>query len=178
MRCASRWSGAAGPRRGVRWALALGAGALTAAALVIVLSLGGGPSVQEVAQAALQRPTAPAPARSGPYVDASIAGIRFPEYETPWGWRAVGTRHDRVGGRDALTVVYAKDGTGVRYTIVDGDTLARPGDAKVVDVGGTPVAVKRDGDTLIATWERDGHTCILATKGAGERQLLRLVDWS
>jgi hypothetical protein len=171
-------TGTRAPRRGVRWLFALGGGVLAAAVLVVVLSLGGGPSVQDVAQAALNRPTAPAPARMGHYVDASIGGIQFPEYEQPWGWKAVGSRRDHVGGRDALTVIYAKGGTGVHYTIVDGAPLDRPDGAKVVDVRGTPVALKRTGDTLIATWERDGHTCILASKAAGEQQLVDLVNWS
>lgn len=165
-------------RRGVRWVVALCGGAIAAAVIVVVLSLGGGPSVQKVAQAALDRPTQPAPAPDGHYVDAQIAGIRFPDYERAWGWQAIGARRDTVGGRDALTVIYRKGDTGVHYTIVDGDTLPTPDGAKVVHVKGTPVAIDRQGDTLIASWERDGHTCILATKMADQRQLLRLIDWS
>jgi hypothetical protein len=165
-------------RRGVRWVFALGGGAIAAAAIVVVLSLGGGPSVQDVAQAALNRPTAPAPAADGHYVDAENAGIRFPDYGAKWGWKAIGARTDTVGGRHALTVIYTKGGTGVHYTVVDGDALPTPDGAKMVDVQGTPVALKRDGDTLTASWEVNGHTCILATKAADEQQLLKLVDWA
>jgi len=165
-------------RRPVRWVFALAGGAVAAAVIAVVLSLGGGPSVQDVAQAALNRPTQPAPAADGHYVDAQIAGIRFPDYETDFGWKAIGARRDTVDGRDALTVIYTKDGTGVHYTIVDGDTLPTPDGATVVDVRGTPVALKRQGDTLTASWERAGHTCILATKAADEQQLLDLVNWS
>jgi hypothetical protein len=167
------------PRRArVRWAFALVGGVVAAALIVVVLSLGGGPSVQEVAQAALQAPTQPAPARDGRYVDAQIGGIHFPDYEGKWGWKAVGARRDKVHGRDALTVIYRKGDTGVHYTVVDGDALDRPKDSKVVDVDGTPVAVKRDGDTLTASWRVNGHTCILASKTAGEAQLLHLADWA
>jgi hypothetical protein len=165
-------------RRSVRWVFALGGGAIAAALIVFVLSLGGGPSVQDVAQAALNQPTQPAPASDGHYVDAEIAGIHFPDYESDWGWKAVGARRDTVDGRDALTVIYAKDGTGVHYTVVDGDALPKPDGAKVVDVNGTDVALTRDGDTLTASWEVDGHTCILATKAASEEQLLDLVNWA
>jgi hypothetical protein len=166
------------PRRPVRWVFALAGGAIAAAVIVVVLSLGGSPSVQDVAQAALNQPTQPAPAADGHYVDAQIAGIHFPDYEADFGWKAIGARRDTVDGRDALTVIYVKDGTGVHYTVVDGDTLPTPDGAKVVDVQGTPVALKRDGDTLTASWERAGHTCILATKAADEQQLLDLVNWS
>jgi hypothetical protein len=165
-------------RRGVRWVFALGGGAIAAAVLVIVLSLGGGPSVQDVAQAALNKPTQPAPASDGHYVDAELAGIHFPDYASPWGWKAIGARRDTVDGRDALTVIYVKGDTGVHYTVVDGDALPVPDGAKVVDVNGTQVALKRDGDTLTASWEVNGHTCILATRAADESQLLRLVDWA
>jgi hypothetical protein len=166
------------PRRGVRWLFALAGGAVAAAVVAVALSLGGGPSVQEVAQAALNRPTEPAPAANGRYVDAEIAGIHFPDYETDFGWKAIGARRDTVDGRDALTVIYMKGATGVHYTIVDGDTLPTPDGARVVDVAGTPVALDRHGDTLTASWERAGHTCILATKAADEQQLLDLVNWS
>jgi hypothetical protein len=166
------------PRRRVRWVFALGGGAIAAAVIVLVLSLGGGPSVQAVAQAALNAPTQPAPAADGHYVDAEIAGIHFPDYETDFGWKAIGARRDTVDGRDALTVIYTKGDTGVHYTVVDGDTLPIPDGAQVVDVQGTDVALKRDGDTLTASWERDGHTCILATKAADRKQLLDLVVWS
>jgi hypothetical protein len=165
-------------RRGVRWLFALAGGTIAAAVIVVVLSLGGGPSVQDVAQAALNQPTQPAPAADGHYVDAQIAGIHFPDYETDLGWKAIGARRDKVDGRDALTVIYVKDGTGVHYTVVDGDTLPTPDGAKIVDVQGTPVALKRDGDTLTASWERAGHTCVLATKAADAQQLLDLVNWS
>lgn len=173
-----RESLSAPPRRPVRWLFALGGGAIAAAIIVFVLSLGGGPSVQDVAQAALNQPTQPAPASDGHYVDAELAGIHFPDYESPWGWKAIGARRDTVDGRDALTVIYTKGDTGVHYTVVDGDALPKPDGAKVVDVNGTDVALKRDGDTLTASWEVNGHTCILATKAASEQQLLDLVNWA
>jgi hypothetical protein len=166
--------------RGARLALA---GALAAVlAIVLVLGGGGGPSVQEVAQAALQAPTAPAPPRAGDnprFIDAEIGGIRFPDWEEKWGWRAVGARTDSVGGREALTVVYRKGQRGVHYTVVDGDALPLPSDGEVrsVDIKGTPGVLFADGDAEVLAWHRQGRTCLLASDTLSGEQLTRLAHW-
>lgn len=160
------------------WRLVAVGVAAAALALATVLSLGGGPSVQEVAQAALQAPTQPAPEGDGRFVDAQVGGVRFPDYEQRFGWSAIGAREDRVDGRDALTVIYRRGELGVHYTIVDGDPLPMPDGARRVRVGDVPVALVRDDGALVATWERDGRTCVLSTRSASSERLLELVAWS
>jgi hypothetical protein len=127
-------------------------GALAALVVALVLVLaGGGPTVTQVASAALRPPTADA--ATEPYKG---------------GWEPVGERSDEVGGRKARTVVYRKDGKGVHYTIVGGKPIDRPSGRTVV-VDGQSYTLLRDGKTVIATWQRWGHTCVLAS---------RVTDWN
>lgn len=135
--------------------LALGA---AAAALALVLALvvtSGGPTVQDVAAAALHPPTAPASGSAGR-------------------WSAVGSRTDTIDGRTTRTVIYRRDGRGAHYAIVDGKPIDEP-DGRTVRLNGHPYTVLRDGDTAIVTWRADGHTCVLASKQVGPDALLGFI---
>jgi hypothetical protein len=163
----------------------LGLAALAAVVLVLV-GLGGGPSAPSVDDAvalALAPPTAPAPAinpTNMQLVRAQIGGITFPNYTYAWPkWKTTGARRDRIAGRDATTVTYRGPRGDVGYTIVDGKPLDPPSDARRVRAGGVELLVMhRDGATVV-TWQRDGHTCVLAGRGAGvERQLVRFAGWA
>jgi hypothetical protein len=163
----------------------LGVAALAAVVLVLAGVGGGGPSAPSVDDAvalALAPSTAPAPAVDPvdtQLVRARIGGITFPNYTYAWPrWKTMGTRRDSISGRDAATVVYRGPRGDVGYTIVDGKPLDRPSDARHVRAGGVDLSiVRRDGATVV-TWERDGHTCVLAGRGAGvERQLVRFASW-
>ena len=148
---------------------------------VVVLLVGGqagapGGSVADAAQVALRAPTDAGPGRTaGGYLRLSNGGITFPDYAGAHGWRAVGTRTDEIAGRTAVTVVYARGTQRVGYTIVDGEPLSVPSGAKRVAYEGLDVAILRRGDARYITWERDGHTCVLATREAGLPGLLELA---
>ena len=163
----------------------LGLAALAAVVLVLV-GLGGGssaPSVDDAVALALAPPTAPAPAVDPAdmhLVRARIGGITFPNYTYAWPkWTTTGARRDRISGRDATTVIYRGPRGDVGYTIVDGKPLDPPSGARHVRAGGVDLSVlRRDGATIV-TWQRDGHTCVLAGRGAGvERQLVRFASWA
>jgi hypothetical protein len=179
------------PRAGRRRSFALpalgGLGLAALAAVVLVLvGVGGGsraPSVDDALALALARPTAPAPAVNPTnlqLVRAQIGGITFPNYTYAWPkWKTTGARRDRIAGRDATTVTYRGPRGDVGYTIVDGKPLDPPSGARHVRAGGVVLTVlRRDGATVV-TWERDGHTCVLAGRGDGvERQLIRFATWT
>ncbi len=163
----------------------LGLAALAAVVLVLV-GIGGGsnaPSVNDAVALALAPPTAPAPAVDPAdmhLVRARIGGIAFPNYTYAWPkWTTMGARRDRISGRDATTVIYRGPRGDVGYTIVDGKPLDPPSGARHVRAGGVDLSIlRRDGATIV-TWQRDGHTCVLAGRGAGvERQLVRFASWA
>jgi hypothetical protein len=136
------------PRR--RWfavpRLAFGGALAAVAAAVVLLLVGGAPTVTQVASASLRAPT-------GAASEAPYRG----------GWEPVGARMDSVGGREAKTVVYRKDGTGVHYTVLSGKPIDRPA-GRTVTVDGRTYRILRDGPTAIATWEWKHHTCVLASR--------------
>jgi hypothetical protein len=163
----------------------LGLAALAAVVLVLV-GVGGAPSAPSIDDAvalALAPPTAPAPAvdpANVQLVRAQIGGITFPNYTYAWPkWTTKGARRDHLSGRDATTVVYRGPRGDVGYTIVDGKPLDPPSAARHVRAGGVDLSVmRRDGATIV-TWQRDGHTCVLAGRGAGvEEQLVRFASWA
>ncbi|MBB4660903.1 hypothetical protein [Conexibacter arvalis] len=168
-------------RRPLVWA----GGALAAAAVVallLVLALPGGeagaPTVPQVAEVALKRPAAPAPATlPNGRLDVAGDGIPFPDWSSAeaGGWRATGTRSDRVGDRDVTTVVYANDaGERVGYAIAAAPRL--PIGGRYVERGGEPMWVyELDDGTKAVMWLRDGRTCVVAGRGVDEETLLDLA---
>lgn len=165
------------PRR--RWfSIALGGAALAAVLLAVVLAAPGSPTVDEAAAFALKPATGPAPSAQGPLLDVEQSGLPFPSWEEKFGWKATGTRTGEVGGRDATTVYYEKEGKTLAYTIVSGDALGDPDGATTIDVEGTGIDLfDAEGGNRAAEWLRDGHTCILAGKGVDDATMAKLAGW-
>lgn len=137
-------------------AVVLGTVAMLAAILVP-----SGPSIEQVAGAALNAPTRSAPATQ------AYAG----------GYRAVGARTDRVGGRRAVTVIYRRGAAGVHYTVVDGEPLELP-EARRVRAGDLRLALTRYGDVNVVAWQAGGRTCVLASRAEGLDALVRFAGTS
>ena len=168
------------PRAAKRWFQVATAGALAAAVLLaVVLASPGGPTIDEAAAFGSQPPTGPAPAAEGKLLAAEQDGVVFPEWGAKFGWEAVGTRTGEIDGREATTVYYENDeGRTLAYTIVGGDALDTPDDARTIEAEGTPVQIFRTSDGApAATWEREGHTCILAGEGVPDEKLAELAGW-
>ena len=85
-------------------------------------------------------------------------------------------RTDRIGGRDAVTVFYEKNGRRIAYTIVSGDPLDVPSDAAPATRQGIELHALQLGGREVVTWERLGRTCIVS--GDLDRPtLLKLAAW-
>lgn len=165
------------PRARRRWfSVALAGAAAAAVLLAVVLAAPGGPTVEDAAAFATAPATAPAPAADGALLDLTQDGIAFPAWTEKFGWEATGARTDELDGRSTTTVFYEKDGKTLAYTIVGGDALDVP-DGTVVNAEGTPVTVFQDGGRLVATWERDGNTCVLSGEGVDQAKLAELAGW-
>ena len=151
---------------GLRWPTAgLAAGAV-AVALAVVVLVGGGPGIEDVAAAALRPPTAAiAPvAADSKVLKERVADVRFPNYLGKFGWKAVGTRTDEIEGRATRTVFYEKDGRRIAYTVVSGAALENPDAASRATVEGTVLRSLRAKGLDVVTWRRRGHTCVLSSK--------------
>jgi hypothetical protein len=172
----------ASPRRVPRFALggALAGAAAAAVALVLALSSGSDePTVVEAARLAERPTTTPvAVDRSNPKLLASnVEGVPFPNLSEKFGWRQAGIRSDRLGDREARTVLYEHDGKRIAYTIVSGDGIAAPSDASSTERNGVTLHALGDRGRRVVTWWRDGRTCVLSASGVGDRELLALASW-
>jgi anti-sigma factor RsiW len=134
-----------------------GVGAAAAVALVLVTA-GGAPTVRDVLDSAGASPAAAIAPSGGSLLPVSVEGVRFPNYEEKFGWRAVGRRRDEIDGRDVTTVFYERGGERVSYSIVAGDALDEP-DGEDVEAEGT--RLRRVGAGNAVTWRRLGHTCVM-----------------
>lgn len=160
------------------------AGALACAVAALALLLPGGapgsPSVSQAAQLALRGASGPAPAAdpSAPRMKLAqrLQGLYFPNWSKTLGWRAVGVRSDRIGGRQAVTVYYQQQGMSVAYTIVAAPALDQPS-SPVTHLGGLALQTLSLRGRSVVTWRRAGHTCVISASGVPTRVLKRLADW-
>jgi hypothetical protein len=164
----------------VRSALVATAAAALALALVLPGALQSGPSVAEAAALAQKPPTQAAPAGvagTPQLLRASVDGVPFPNYRVKFGWKPVGERTDDPSGRHATTVYYKKAGRTIAYTIVSGDALDPPADARSTTRGGVEYRTLRDHARTVVTWKRGGHTCVLSGAAVRPADLVALADW-
>ena len=166
-------------RRGWGWLPSAGLAAAAAAAVAIVVAFSGGPATAEVLAAAVRPPVAAAQLDPGQpaLLRDQVDDVRFPNYESKFGWEAEGTRTDEVGGRDTMTVFYRREGRRVAYTIVEGEQLAWPPGADRTELEGTELRSFEDGGRLAVTWRRKGRTCVLSATNVPRDQLLELAAW-
>jgi anti-sigma factor RsiW len=161
---------------------ALGAAAAATAAIVLALVLSGGtagPTVAEAAGLAVKPPSGPAPGRlddSQAKLAARVDGVVFPDLRRSYGWRPVGVRHDRVGGREARVVYYAKGGKRIGYVILAGSGVPAPSGARATQQRGVTFRTLDVSGRPVVTWQRLGHTCVL-TGSASRSELLALASW-
>jgi anti-sigma factor RsiW len=167
---------------GIRWPGAgLVAGAVAAVLAALVLFGGGGPGVDDVAAAAERQPTAQVATvpPDSKLLGEKVGAVAFPNWIAKFGWKAVGTRTDKIGGRQTRTVFYEKGGKRIAYTIVAGDTLSVPDEATKATREGTKLWSKTYDGRDVVTWKRGGHTCVLSSPRSKvpHGKLLELAGW-
>ena len=154
--------------------------AAAAALIAVVAFLPGssGPSLASAAELTTRVAAAGAPSpAAAKLLDLSVQGLPFPNWRAKFGWKATGTRRDRIGGRDVTTVFYEKGGKRIGYGIVAGKGLHVPGGGTTATAEGTTVHLLTLNGRRVATWQRQGHTCILTGAGVPDATLVKLAAW-
>jgi hypothetical protein len=182
-------AGARGPTWTARPRMTLRVGGslalVAAAAIALALILGGGGSsrlqVREAAALTLRAATASAPGESPStraQLAAAVDGVAFPYWEERFGWRASGSRSDRMGGRSVRTVFYTdRRGRRVGYAIVAGTPAPSVAGGVIRRRGGTQYRLLVENGSRVVVWLRDGHLCIVGGRGVSDATLLRLASW-
>jgi hypothetical protein len=163
------------------------AGAVAAAAVAVAITVGssgGGSSTlsQRDAVALTLSPATQSAPRESPSNRTALAeaveGVSFPYWGQRLGWRTVGARRDRVGGRTVTTVFYAdRRGRRVGYAIVGGSPAPRPAGGVVRWRSGTPYRLLVQNGVPAVSWLRGGHLCVVSGRGMSGATLLRLASW-
>ncbi|HEX5609751.1 MAG TPA: hypothetical protein VFX45_06645 [Solirubrobacterales bacterium] len=173
------------PARRRRLTIAGGLATATAAAAllaVMVLPTGSGePSVDEAARLAASPATQATVAvdQSNPkLLVAASDGVPFPNLEGEFGWREAGARGDDLDGRHARTVFYERGGRRISYTIVAGEAIEQPPGARTRTIKGVEFASFEADGTRAVTWQRQGHTCVLASRDVSDEKLVELASWT
>jgi hypothetical protein len=160
------------------------AAAAIAGALVAGLTGSGSPglSVREASALTLRQATGAAPPHSKsdrPTLAVAVNGLPFPYWEDRFGWRAIGTRTDRVAGREVTTVFYGNHrGQTIGYAIVSGANPPRISEGMVARRGGVHYWLTSVNGVPAVTWFRDGHLCVVSGREVGHATLLRLASWT
>jgi hypothetical protein len=160
------------------------AAAATVVVLAVLLALpgsdNGAPSIAKAAKLSTFPPERPAPGaypRHPGLLDLEVEEVPYPDWRERFGWRAVGSRADRVDGRNAVTLFYTRAGRRIGYTILAGGPVKVPDDARRIVLGDTVLAsFNADGRTVV-TWQRKHHTCVLSGAGVSREALLKLGAW-
>jgi hypothetical protein len=172
-------------RPGLRLRFGAVATALVAAAVAVALAVsgsgGGGLSLAQASAVTLRGATMPAPGESTSnrrQLTASVEGVIFPYWGERFGWRAAGSRVDRVGGRTLRTVFYENArGNTVGYAIVAGGSAPSLAGGTVERREGTDYRLHDVNGAEVVTWTRDGHLCVVSGRGVNGATLLRLASW-
>jgi hypothetical protein len=173
------------PSRAIRARRAGFAGSLAAAAAAIAIALvailpsgAGGPTLSEASAFTLKAATAPAPRHDfDGTLNLDVDGVPYPYWQDDFGWKAVGSRVDKVSGRTATTVFYRKGKWRVGYTIVTGDPVSVHGKPAVAIRNGTRFRSLPVRGATVVTWERKNHSCILSGRNVPRSVLLKLASW-
>ncbi|HSZ05939.1 MAG TPA: hypothetical protein VK778_12190 [Solirubrobacteraceae bacterium] len=181
----SLWARGVGARPALALRLGGAATALAAVAVALVLALSGGGAtltLREASALTLRPATMAAPAQSPgnpSQLAVAVDGVAFPYWEDRFGWRASGSRVDRIDGRAVTTVFYTdRRDRRVGYAIVAGTPAPAADGGRIVWREGTPFRLMRENGARIVTWVRDGHLCVVSGEGMGSATLLRLASWN
>jgi hypothetical protein len=181
MRIQAMHEGKTSKRRAGRFGLIGGiATAVAAVAVVLIVALGaaGGPTLSQASAFSLKPAAGPAPGHSfDGALDLNIDGVPYPYWQDEYGWKATGSRVDNFHGRTATTVFYSKGNKRIGYTIVTGKPVSVPGSAKDTTVHGIRFRSSPMHGATVVTWNRRGHSCILAGVNVSRAELLKLGGW-
>jgi hypothetical protein len=167
-------------RLGIAAGLAGAAAAIALAAVLVLPSGSGGPTVVEAAQLSQLPPTersVPLDPANPKLLDAEVDGVSFPNLHADFVWQEAGRRADELDGRDTATVFYERGGQRIGYTIVSGDTIDPPDGAAASTENGVRLHTSSSGGRAIVTWLRGGRTCVISGKGVSAKDLREVASW-
>ncbi|MFN0280426.1 MAG: hypothetical protein ACKVZ6_00470, partial [Kineosporiaceae bacterium] len=99
----------------------------------------------------------------------------FPRFATRAGWAPSGGREDAVEGRVATTAFWDRAGRRVAYTVVSGDPVDAPDDARRTGRRGVLLRSFEAAGRTAVTWTENGHTAVISAIGIPRAALYDLA---
>jgi hypothetical protein len=108
---------------------------------------------------------------------AAVDGVPFPNLHADFVWKQAGERSDELEGRSTRTVYYRRDGQRIGYTILAGDPIGPPAEARPSVQNGVRLSTVTEEGRTIVTWLRGGRTCVLSGNGVSAKDLREVAAW-
>lgn len=160
------------PRAGLIAGLAIVAVAI-AAAVGFGLPDGDDPAAVVAEVVRLQGLGQEAPPAALP--DAGVPPPSFSSLAAAAGWTTVGSRRDRVAGRDAVTAIWERAGRRIGHTVLTGEPLGPPeGSRRTGRRGILLYSIDVDGRPAV-TWTEGGRTAVISSLGVPRAELYDLA---
>lgn len=152
---------------------------LTTLAIGVAIAFGstmGAPAqvATEVVTAQAQPSEAGAPATTaGGRPLAQAFGVPFPDLARRLGWQPSGRRDDVVDGREVRTLVYARAGRRLAWSVIDGPPVPAPLGATPVPVRGPATSQFESGGRVAVLTTRGGHSVVVSAAGVPAVAVIR-----
>jgi len=104
---------------------------------------------------------------------ASAFGVAFPDLARRLGWKPVARRDDVVDGRQVRTLVYARAGRRITWSVVDGPPVPVPPGSTSVPVRGPATARFESGGRVAVLTTRDGRSVVVSAAGVPSVAIIR-----
>ncbi len=104
---------------------------------------------------------------------AAAFGVAFPDLAGRLGWQPVGRRDDVVDGRQVRTLVYARAGRRLAWSVVDGAPVPAPSGSARVPVRGADAVQFESGGRVAVLTTRGGHAVVVSAAGVSPVAIIR-----
>lgn len=104
---------------------------------------------------------------------AAAFGVPFPDLARRLGWKPVARRDDVVDGRQVRTLVYARGGRRLAWSVIDGAPVPVPPGATSVPVLGPATAQFESGGRVAVLTTRGGRSVVVSAAGVDPVAIVR-----
>ena len=104
---------------------------------------------------------------------AAAFGVAFPDLARRLGWRPAARRDDVVDGRQVRTLIYARGGRRLAWSVVDGAPVPVPEGAASVPVRGPAMAQFESGGRVAVLTTRGAHSVVVSAAGVPSVGIIR-----
>lgn len=128
----------------------------------------------DVVAAQAQPPQSGAPpATAGGRPLAAAFGVPFPDLARRLGWLPIARRQDVVDGREVRTLIYARAGRRLAWSVIDGARVSAPPGSRSVAARGPAASQFESGGRVAVLTTRGRHSIVVSAASVPPRAIIR-----